>query len=147
MSDIKNMQMFADGTFGIIMSQFYHHFQSFEFDEFVNEARSVLAPGGHFAFEPNIMEPVCFAACTGKKFFGNVTGAVKDESPYFQPRLTASLKRCGFESVWLRAGSFSYNRMPIFLARIIHVVTRQFLRVPGVRLFGWYCTVHGRKPL
>jgi SAM-dependent methyltransferase len=146
--DIKNMHMLASDSFDVVvMSEFFHHFLQMGFDDFLLEAKRVLRPGGHlFAFEPNILHPMCFAASIGKKLAGNITGAVEDESPFFPPRLTRAMRRCGFADVRLSAASYSHNRMPIFLARIIHAVTRPLLNAPVLKNFGWCCTFYGRKP-
>ena len=146
--DIKHMNMFANNQFDlIVMSAFFHHFVKFGFDEFLQEARRVLRPGGHFfSFEPSLLHPFCFAAWCGKKILGNITGCVEDESPFCPVRLTAAMKRCGFRDVTISAASYSHNRMPIPLARIIHAMTYPLLRAPLVKYFAWWCVFYGRKP-
>ncbi len=147
--DIKNMSMFPDGTFDVVvMSEFFHHFLKFGFDEFLREARRVLRPGGHlFAMEPSILHPVAAAAWCGKKLFGNITGCVEDESPFGPRRLLRAMHRCGFTHVTMWSGSYSHHRMPVPLARFIHFASFPFLGVPVLRHFGWNCVFYGNKPM
>jgi SAM-dependent methyltransferase len=146
--DIKHMTMFEDGQFDlVIMSQFFHHFLSFGFEEFLQEGRRVLRPGGHFfAFEPSILHPFAFAACCGKKLFGNISGCVEDESPFLPRRLTQAMRRCGFRDVAVSAASYSHHRMPVPLARLVHSITFPLLRAPLLKHFAYYCVFYGRKP-
>ena len=145
--DIKHMDMFQEGEFDIVvMSQFFHHFLDFGFDEFVLEARRVLQSGGHFfSFEPSILHPFAAAAWCGKRIFGNVSGCVEDESPFCPQRLANALTRCGFVDVGFSATSYSHLCMPVPLARIINTVTRPLLRAPLLKHFAYYCVFYGRK--
>ncbi len=145
--DIKHMSMFEDGQFDVIvMSAFFHHFVKFGFDDFLKEARRVLRKGGYFfSFEPSILHPFAAVAWCAKNVFGNFTGCVKDESPFFPGRLTTAMRRCGFQDVRLSAASYSHQRMPIPFARIIHATTVPLLRAPLLRYFGWGCVFFGRK--
>jgi SAM-dependent methyltransferase len=146
--DIKNMAMFPDGQFDlVIMSNFFHHFLGFGFDEFLKEARRVLRPRGHFfAFEPNILHPFSMAAWVGKKVFGNITGCVEDESPFRPGRLITALKRCRFEAVAFSAANYAHHRMPVPLTRLVLATTGPLLRAPVIKHFGSDCIFYGRKP-
>ena len=146
--DIKHMEMFKDGAFDvIIMSNFFHHFVKFGFDEFLHEAKRVLRPGGHlFAFEPSILHPVAMVAWCGKKALGNITGCVEDESPFFPGRLIHAIRRCGYQDVNLTAASYSHHRMPIPVARVIHATMRPLLPVQFAAYFAWAGIYHGQKP-
>lgn len=145
--DIKHMTVFEDNRFDlVIMSQFFHHVVKFGFDDFLREAYRVLRPGGHwFSFEPSILHPFCFAAWCGKRVFGNITGCVEDESPFCPVRLASALKRCGYIDVEVTAASYSHNRMPIPLGRIIHALSTPLLRAPLLKHFAWCCVFYARK--
>ena len=146
--DIKHMTMFQDGQFDVVlMSNFFHHFLKFGFDEFLVEARRVLRPRGHlFAFEPNILHPFSMAAWCAKRLFGNITGCVEDESPFRPGRLTAAMKRCQFQEVTFSAASYTHHRMPVPLTRLLLATTPRLLRAPGLKHLGSDCVFYGRKP-
>ncbi len=148
LGDIKHMTMFADGQFDIvIMSAFFHHYVKFGFDEYLLEARRVLRPGGWlFCCEPSIMHPLCFAALCGKRLFGNITGCVEDETPFCPVRLTRAMKRCAFRDVTITAASYSHNRMPVPLARILNALTHPLRGALVLRYFAWVQLYQGRKP-
>ena len=146
--DIKHMGMFEDGRFGVvIMSQFFHHFLDFGFDEFLIEARRILAPGGlFFSFEPSILHPLAAAAWCGKKLAGNFKGCVEDESPFSPGRLTKAMKRCGFADVAFSATSYAHHCTPAPIARMLDLVSRPLLNTPVLKHFGYYCVFSGRNP-
>jgi len=148
LGDIKKMTMFADNQFdAVIMSQFFHHFVKFGLDDFLIEARRVLRPGGHFfSVEPSILHPFAAVAWCAKKLFGQFTGCVEDESPFYPARLLRAMRRCGFRKVTFCALSYSHQRMPIPLARLIHATVNRFPEIPVLRYCGWACAFHGSKP-
>lgn len=147
-ADIKHMTMFKDGQFDVvIMSQFFHHYLNFDFDDFLREGLRVLRPGGHFfAYEPSILHPVAMTARGIKKIFGNITGDVEDEAPFYPGRLTVAMKRGGFKDVTFWATSYSHQRLPVPLARVINATTYPLLRAPVFKYFGLACLFYGRKP-
>jgi len=146
--DIKHMTMFQDEQFDlVVMSMFFHHFLKFGFDEFLVEVRRVLGPRKHlFVLEPSILHPFSTAAWVGKKLFGNITGCVEDEVPFRPGRLTAAMRRCGFENVTLWAANYAHHRMPVPLTRLILATTRPLLQAPVLKHFGASCVFYGRKP-
>jgi SAM-dependent methyltransferase len=146
--DMRNMTCFPNASFDIVVtSLFYHHFLQFGFDEFLRETLRVIRPGGILiAMEPSSLHPLHWITGLGKKIFGNITNALEDEAPFRPGRLTAALRRCGFEDVDLQAASFSHHRLPIPIARLNNFLTAPLKRLPLLRSFGWCCLVYGRKP-
>lgn len=146
--DIKHMTMFKDGEFDVVlMSNFFHHFLKFGFDEFLKETMRVLRPQGHlFAFEPSILHPFSMAAWCAKRLFGNFTGCVEDESPFCPARLTAAMRRCKFEDVTFSAANYAHHRMPVPLTRLLLATTTPLLHLPVLKNFGSDCVFYGRRP-
>ena len=145
--DMRNMAMFAQSQFDVVaIPLFFHHFVSFGFDGFLREAHRVLRPGGHlFSLEPNILHPVSWITWGARKVVGNITGNVDDERPLNPLELARAMKRCGFRNVQVRGASFSHNRVPIWMARTINVVTLPLNRFPVVKYLAWMCVFYGQK--
>lgn len=145
--DIKNMYMFSENHFDIVVVPlFFHHFLRYGFDDFLREAYRVLKPNGHFfSLEPSSLHPVCWVTWCAKKIVGNITGAVEDEAPFIPLKLSNAMKRCGFRDIRIYGASFSHNRVPIWIARINNVVTFPMLKFPVVKYFAWMCLFYGRK--
>lgn len=145
--DIKNMHMFPDNYFDIVVVPlFFHHFCSFCFDDFLKEINRVLKPRGHFfSLEPSSLHPLCWITKLAKKISGNITGLVEDEASFVPFRLSGGMKRCGFYSIRVYSASFSHNRLPIWMARVNNAVTYIFLKLPILKYFGWMCLFYGRK--
>lgn len=145
--DIKEMRMFPDNYFDIvIVPLFFHHFCSFGFDDFLIEIKRVLKPQGHFfSLEPSLLYPLSWITTVAKRIFGNITGLVEGEGPFFPFKLSRAMKRCGFKSITVYGASFSHNRLPIGLAKINNMLTYPFLRFPLLKYFGWMCLFYGRK--
>ncbi len=80
-ADIKNMDMFTDNLFDIVVVPlFFHHFNRFGYDPFLKEIYRVLKPGGlFFALEPSCLYPLTWITQSAKKVFGNITGQVDNE--------------------------------------------------------------------
>lgn len=145
--DMKNMNMFSDNYFDIVVVPgFFHHFTKFGFDDFLREAHRVLKPGGlFFSSEPSSLYPLSWATWVGKKIFGNITGLVEDEAPFVPFKLSNAMKKCGFRDVKIVAASFSHNRVPIWLAKINNAITAPLLRFPILKYFAWMCLFYGKK--
>jgi len=129
--DMRVMTMFPDGLFDFVVTPlFFHHFIRFGFDDFLGEIYRVLKSGGHFvALEPNLLCPICSMAAVAKRIVGNITGAVDDEAPLVPFRLTGAMRRCGFQHVRLYGASFSHNRIPIPVAKLLNSVSYPLLNL------------------
>ena len=145
--DMKNMTMFSDEQFDIVMVPlFFHHFVKYGFDDFLREAYRVLKPGGHFfSLEPSSLNPLSMLAWVARKIFGNITGTVEDERPFNPIKLSDAMMRCGFCDVHVLGASFTHSRVPIWLAKVSNVVTSPFLTFPIVKYLAWLCIFYGRK--
>ena len=145
--DIKNMTMFSDEQFDIVMVPlFFHHFVKYGFDEFLTEIYRVLKPGGHFfSLEPSSLHPLSMITRVARKIFGNITGQVEDESPFHPARLSNAMRRCGLTDVHVLGASFTHSRVPIWIAKINNVVTLPLLAFPLVKYLAWLCIFYGRK--
>jgi SAM-dependent methyltransferase len=145
--DIKNMAMLPDAGFDIVVvSLFFHHFVNFGFDPYLKEINRVLKPGGYlFALEPSSFNPFVWATRLAKKIFGNITGTVEDEAPFYPPRLAAAMERCGFGRIRISGAGFAHNRVPVFASKILNAATYPLLRAAWIKYFCWMCVFHGRK--
>lgn len=145
--DARDMNMFPTDHFDMVLAPlFFHHFVRFGFDDFLREMYRVLKPGGHFfSLEPNSLNPMCWLTRLMRKVVGNISGSVSDEAPFAPFRLSRAMKRCGFREVRIYGASFSHNRVPICLARIINVATFPLLRFPLTKYFAWMCLFCGKK--
>jgi len=145
--DMKNMTMFSDNQFDIVLVPlFFHHFVKHGFDDFLKETYRVLKPDGHFfSLEPSSLHPVGWITWCLKKVVGNITGAVEDEMPFNPLMLSNAMKRCGFHDVQVLGASYSHNRVPIWIAKVNNVVTLPLLKCPFVKYFAWMCLFYGRK--
>ncbi len=145
--DIKNMNMFSDNHFDVIVSPlFFHHYVEFGFDDFLKEIYRVLKPGGYFfSLEPSSLCPISWTTRLIRKSLGNITGLIEDEKPVSPFRLSGAMKRCGMRDVKVFGASFSHNRFPTPLAKIINISTIPFLRFPIIKYFAWMCLFCGKK--
>jgi SAM-dependent methyltransferase len=145
--DIKDMAMIPDASFDIVVaSLFFHHFVNFNFDPYLNEMNRVLKPGGYlFSLEPSSLNPFVWATKIAKALFGNITGTVEDEAPFYPPRLADAMERCGFCNVRIIGAGFAHNRVPIIAAKILNVATYPLLMMPVIKYFCWMCVFGGRK--
>lgn len=147
--DMQAMNMFPADFFDIVITPlFFHHYKD-SFLVFLKEIYRVLRPGGYFfSLEPSLFCPACWITIPMKRIFGNITGQVEGEGPFITFRLSSAMKRAGFCNVKVFGASFSHNRMPIWLARIINVITYPFLKIPFLKHFSWLCVFYGeKKPL
>lgn len=145
--DMKNMTMFPDRHFDVVVvSLFFHHYVEFGFDDFLLEVHRVLRPGGHFfSLEPSSLHPVTWVTRCLKEIAGNITGAVEDEAAFNPLRLSGAMRRCGFSGVKIYGATFSHNRLPIWIARVNNAATYPLLRLPIVKHFAWMCLFYGRR--
>lgn len=145
--DMKNMTMFPDNRFDIVLVPlFFHHFVRYGFDPFLTEAYRVLKPNGFFfSLEPSSFHPVSWITRGVKKLVGNITGQVEDEMAFNPLMLANAMKRCGFHDVQVFGASFSHNRVPTWISYVNNVVTLPLLKLPFVKYFAWMCLFHGRK--
>lgn len=145
--DIKNMHMFPDDYFDIVISPlFFHHFVQFGFDDFLKEMHRVLKRDGHFfSLEPSSFHPITWITWFAKRIFGNITGAVEDERAFIPFKLSKSMKQCGFRDIKIYGASFSHNRIPICIARFNNVLTYPLLKFPILKYFAWMCIFYGKK--
>ncbi|MFA6450915.1 MAG: class I SAM-dependent methyltransferase [bacterium] len=145
--DVKDMSMFPDESFDIVVaSLFFHHFVNYGFEPYLNEMNRVLKPGGYlFSLEPSSLNPFVWAMRLAKMFFGNITGTVEDEAPFYPPRLAAAMGKCGFDGVRIEGAGFAHNRTPIFASKILNAATLPLLRSPVVKHFCWMCVFQGIK--
>lgn len=147
LGDIRQMSMFCDNRFDMaVVSLFYHHYVQLGFDQFLKELYRVLKPGGHlFSLEPSCFYPLSWLSWWARKAFGNITGLVEGEMPFSPRRLALAMKRCGFRGVRVLGASFSHNRFPIWLARLVNFVTLPMLSAPLLKYCAWLCLFYGRK--
>ncbi len=145
--DMRHMETFANDSFDLVVSSlFYHHFLNFGFDVFLKETLRVLRPGGYLiAMEPSAWHPVHWATWLGRKLFGNITGTLEDEAPFWPGQLKAAMLRCGFHDVHVSAASFSHHRVAIWLAKVNNALTVPLATVPVIRNFAWTCLFYGQK--
>ncbi len=145
--DIKNMYMFDDNSFDLVISPlFFHHFTDFGFEDFLKEIHRVLKKDGYFfALEPSSFYPITWLSSFAKKIFGNITGAVDDERAFSPFQLITGLKSIGFYNIKVCGASFSHNRFPILLAKVNNILTYHFLNLPIVKYFAWMCVFSGKK--
>ncbi len=145
--DMKNMTMFKDNQFDImITSLFFHHFVKHGFDDFLDEAYRVLKPGGYFfSLEPSSLYPIHLITRYMKKIVGNISGAVEDEMPFNPKKLSNAMKRCGFHNVTIKGASFSYHRIPILIAKLNNIITLPLLKIPFLKNFAFMCLFYGKK--
>ena len=145
--DMKNMTMFSDEQFDIVMVPlFFHHFVKYGFDDFLREIYRVLKPGGHFfSLEPSSLHPLSMIAWVARKMFGNITGTVEDEIPFHPAKLSSAMGRCGFNDVQVLGASFTHSRVPIWLAKVSNVITLPLLAFPPAKYLAWLCIFYGRE--
>jgi SAM-dependent methyltransferase len=145
--DMKNMSMFKDGNFDIvIVPLFFHHYCRFGFDDFLKEICRVLKPNGHFfALEPSVLYPPILLIKPARKIFGNITGAVEDEMPFVPLKLSRAMRCAGFSGIRIYGASFSHNRFPIWMANINNAITSIFLKCPVIKYFAYMCSFYGKK--
>jgi SAM-dependent methyltransferase len=146
--DISNMDIFQENTFDIVYaSLFFHHFRN-NFDIFLNEIYRVLKPGGWiFILEPSRLYPFGWITRLLKILIGNITGQVEDEGPFLPIRMIKAMKRCGYKDIVHLGASFSHNRFPIFIQKLINKITKPFLNIPVIRSFAWMCIYSGNKDM
>jgi SAM-dependent methyltransferase len=145
--DMASMDMLSDSSFDVVViSLFFHHFVSFGFAPFLEEAHRVLRPGGWlFSLEPSSLYPVSWITAAGRHIFGNISGKVEDEAPFRPQLLITAMKHAGFTRVSCQAASFSHNRFPVRLANLVNSVTRPLLTTPGIRQCAWMCAFAAQK--
>lgn len=145
--DMKNMTMFPDNRFDIVVAPlFFHHYVRYGFDPFLAEAYRALKPNGFFfSLEPSSFHPIFWITWSVKKLVGNITGQVYDEMAFNPLMLANAMKRCGFHDVQVFGASFSHNRVPTWISYVNNVVTLPLLKLPFVKYFAWMCLFHGRK--
>jgi SAM-dependent methyltransferase len=68
--DIKDMHMFDDNSFDLVISPlFFHHFVDFGFEDFLKEMHRVLKKDGYFfALEPSSFYPITWISGFVKKY-------------------------------------------------------------------------------
>lgn len=132
---------YGDGSFDLVASfLFFHHLHKVGFDPFLLEFHRILRPGGVLAvFEPSALSPVSFFTGLGKKAFGNVSGLVPDEAPIVPSRLDASIGKAGFRLAKFAGVSFSHNRMPVPMQRLVETVSGPFAGLSPFNRTAWLC--------
>lgn len=147
LGDISRLP-FADRVFRVVLSPlFFHHYVDFGFEPFLLEMYRVLMSNGCMVIlEPSSLHPLSILAATIKKRVGNLTGAVEDERPFPPRMLLGALRRCGFEQPRLYGASFTHNRVPVPIARILNVLTKPLLDVPVAKELAWMCLFFAKKP-
>lgn len=145
--DMKNMSMFPDNRFDIVLVPlFFHHFVKIGFDPFLEEAYRVLKPNGYLlSLEPSSFHPISWITWCVKKLVGNITGLVEGEMAFNPLILASTMRHCGFHDVQVFGASFSHNRIPIWVSYINNIVMFPFLKLPFVKYFAWMCLFQGRK--
>lgn len=145
--DIKDMSMFQDNQFDIVLVPlFFHHVRQFGFEPFLQECFRVLKPGGFmFSLEPSSWHPMAWVSWLLKKIVGNITGLVEDEAPFPPGVLSQAMEQIGFTNVKVLGASFCHNRIPIPFAKTINFLSYPLLKIPIVNKLAWMCIFSGRK--
>jgi hypothetical protein len=88
---------------------------------------------------------MCLVSAVAKRVVGNITGAVDDEAPLLPSRLTGAMRTCGFRHARLYGASFSHNRTPIPVAKVLNATSYPLLNFPVIKYLAWMCLFYGQK--
>ena len=145
-SDIGDCIPFSEEYFDIAISTlFFHHVADEGFLPYLRELRRVLRPGGLLVtLEQSWLHPLFWITRPLKRLVGNIAGQVEHEHPIFIWQLQRAAREAGFSGVTSFACSFSHNRLPTPIGRLLNWVLHPLFGTVGIKHMGWLVGVLAR---
>jgi len=139
---------FQDEAFDfVVISGLLHHIVGYdELVPYLKEVGRVLKKGGWtVAVEPNSLYPVQWLIGPCNRLMQCLRpgwrGLVSHERPLSPKFIMRQFLRAGFRNVDYESTTFTHNRMPLALSQRTASIERLFIRMPVVRMFGWWTVV------
>jgi ubiquinone/menaquinone biosynthesis C-methylase UbiE len=121
-----------------VATLFFHHVADEGFQEYLQEYKRVLRPGGVLiTMEQSMFHPLFAVTRPMMRLIGNITGQVEHEHPISINKLASSCKAIGFARTETFACSFGHNRVPILIRDTLNTVLYPLKSFPVVKHLGW----------
>lgn len=139
---------FPDSTFHYVVcpAVLHHLVGQGGLEKYLEEFVRVLRPGGYvIALEPNVLHLSGLLMNIANSIRPGITGLVPHERALLPFHLKRVFSKAGLEQVHCAAASYTWNRLPLWVSRLIANAEHPFRDLGPFRYMGWFTIVAGRK--